>query len=129
MIVEPTRLLRERKVGYAIPASDLTISMDGQAHFFAVKFCAKFTREKQDQLVEAILVYLENAKATFTSKPPIIPAVAQCKGEILSKLATLCTGVENEAGLRFAIADPILMLLCTFWNLKVCVCVCTNICE
>ena len=57
MIVEPTRLLRERKVGYAIPASDLTISMDGQAHFFAVKLCDKFTREKQDQLVAAVLVY------------------------------------------------------------------------
>ena len=65
------------------------------------------------------------------NKPPIIPAVAQCEGEILSKLATLRTGVENEAGLRFAIADPILMLLCTFQNLKVCVCVCVcaNICE
>ena len=83
-----------------------------------------YTWEKQDQLVEAVLVYLENAKAAFMNKPPIIPTVAQCKGEILSKLATLHTGVENEAGLRFAIADPILMLLCTFWNLKVCVCVC-----
>ena len=41
MIVEPTRFLRERKVGYAIPASDLTIYMDGQAHFLAVKFCEK----------------------------------------------------------------------------------------
>ena len=41
MIVVLTRLLRGRKVGYTIPASDLTIYMDGQAHFLAVKFCEK----------------------------------------------------------------------------------------
>ena len=87
----------------------------------------------KDEITEAVAIavtknvreFLAIQKSSLLKRGSILPAIVQCEAEILKKLEILRTGVVNEAGLRFAIADPIMMLLCSFWNLKVC----ANICE
>ena len=55
-----------------------------------------------------------------TKRRTLIPTIVKCEGEILSNLSLLRWGIGNEAELRFTLADPILKLFCTFWNLTVC---------
>ena len=50
----------------------------------------------------------------------ICTSVAFCESEVYRKLDILKSSVNSEAGLRFAIGDPIAMMLCSHWNLKVC---------
>lgn len=51
----------------------------------------------------------------------ICPSVAFCEAEVYRTLDILKSSVNSEAGLRFAIGDPIIaMMLCSHWNLKVC---------
>jgi hypothetical protein len=49
----------------------------------------------------------------------LIPAIAKCESETWINLSMLRRSIQNEAELHFALADPILRLICSFWNLTV----------
>ena len=68
----------------------------------------------------------EMSKAVGTKHRTLIlgSAIAQCESEILSNIGILRRGIANEAELRFAVADPILKLFCSFWNGGGAICCC-----
>ena len=63
----------------------------------------------------------------FTSKKRLMKPIAICMGNIMAKMATLMSGSSNttapnitsEAELRFAVADPIIEMLCNSWGYQV----------
>ena len=72
-------------------------------------------------LVEQVGNFLHDlSNFTTQRKGSMLPAIMRCESKIVANLSLLNTGIVNEAGLRFAIGDPITTLLCEFWNLKVC---------
>ena len=53
-------------------------------------------------------------------KYSLTPAIQRCKADVFENLSLLKNGIRNEADLRFALANPILRLLCSYWNFTVC---------
>ena len=117
-IVQPTDLLRKHNEATAkIAASDLTLPGENSLkevekyHFRKVRLNSVF--EDCSSLQKETNAFL-TALATqlFVSTRChrlLIPAVLSCQAEIVSNV-----------GFREGIADPILKLLCFFWNLTVC---------
>ena len=72
-----------------------------------------------------VMQYVRKMSESITD--PLSPYTMQYQATVLQKLSILRNGIENEVGLRFALADPILGFLCAYWGLRVCVC--GNVCE
>jgi len=104
-----TPALREASV--KIPASDLKIP----DHF---KNLTMTEHNVPADLVTEVESYLQESE--LLCKRGLIPAIAKCEADVLENLSILKSGIKNEAELRFAVADPILRLLCSYWGLKVC---------
>ena len=100
-----------REASEKIPASDLKIP----DHF---KNLTMTERNVPADLVTEVESYLQESKRLC--KRGLIPAIAKCEADVLENLSILKSGIKNEAELRFAVADPILRLLCSYWGLKVC---------
>ena len=71
-------------------------------------------------LTNALKDYLKVQRHECVKCHSICTSVAFCESEVYRKLDILKSSVNSEAGLRFAIGDPIAMMLCSHWNLKVC---------
>ena len=111
-----------------IPASDLLLH-DAKStkevqhyHFTKVTLTSVFSNDAIDKLKSKISSFLTEllSHVVDTKRRTLIPAIVKCEDEILSNLSFLRRGIGNEAELRFALADPILKLFCSFWNLTVC---------
>jgi len=90
-----------------LPASDLRLS----THFKKVALNQAFTGDDAADLATRIQTFLTNSKRFCELS--VIPAVARCEADVMENLGILKTGIRNEAELHFAIADPILRLLCS----------------
>ena len=74
----------------------------------------------KDQLCSNISTFLSNSLQNVLKSGGVLTSVKQCETEIYRRLNVLKSGrILNEASLRFAVADPIIMLLCEFWDLEV----------
>ena len=77
-----------------------------------------FTRDDAADLATRIQTFLTNSK--HFCELSVIPAVARCEADVMENLSIVKIGIRNEAELHFVFADPILRLLCSYWNLTVC---------
>ena len=122
-IVKPTTILRDSTSNESIPASDLkvrseTTSQHVQCHFEKVLLGEVFKeQEPKKELEDAVCELL---KKGMPLKHSLTPAIQRCKADVFENLSLLKNGIRNEANLRFALADPILRLLCSYWNFTVC---------
>ena len=128
VLVVPTPLLRDKRCRTSpIAASELRIGEvdKPKVHFHQMPLSNIIDTNDFAQSVESFLATSQRSIPDI-DKDNILPAILKCEAEIITKLCYLKCGIQNEAELRFAIADPILVLLCSFWNLKVCMYVCGN---
>ena len=113
-ILRPTGALQDLSTT-KIPASDLKI----EKHFEEVPLKDVFPEHGPAKLLaKEITTHLETLKQYC--KLGVIPAIAKCEADVMENLSSLKNGIRNETELRFAVADPILGLLCSYWNLTVC---------
>ena len=115
-IVKPTDKLR-MGTGDKIPSSDLQLG-DGDHYHFA-KMELESTIINQNEL-GSLIGKLLTLLATKVNSRSLIPAIIKCEAETWTNLSMLRRSIENEAELRFALADPILKFICSSWNLTVC---------
>ena len=115
-IVKPTDRLRKHDGASKIPASDLLLH-DGLCHFVKVEVTKelKSLNELESNIRELLTDLSKQVKGRT-----LIPAIAKCESETWINLSMLRRSIQNEAELHFALADPILRLFCSFWNLTVC---------
>ena len=112
-LLKPTDALRKSKT--KIPASDLKIGM----HFEELDLESVFHEDGSAKTVATdITSYLE--KLRDYCKLAVIPAIAKCDADVMENLSILKNGIRSEMELRFAVADPILRLLCSYWRRTVC---------
>ena len=122
-IVKPTTILRDSTSNESIPASDLkirseTTSQHVQCHFEKVLLGEVFKEQKpKEELKEAVCELL---KEGMPLKHSPTPAIQPCNADVFENLSLLKNGIRNEGDLRFGLADPILRLLCSYWNFTVC---------
>ena len=120
-IVKPTDRLRKHDGASKIPASDLLLQYgeNDLSHFVKVKVTDELKSTSLNELEKNIRELLTNLSKQFNGRT-LIPAIAKCESETWINLSMLRRSIQNEAELRFALADPILRLICSFWNLTVC---------
>ena len=120
-IVKPTDKLRKHALESAskIPASDLLLGENDCYHFAKVKVTTELQSASRSDLGSKIDQFL-NALSVRVKSRSLIPAIVKCESEIWMNLSILKRGIGNEAELHFALADPILKLFCSFWDLTVC---------
>ena len=97
-----------------IAASDLKIP----DHFKKVPLQQLGSADFPVNLASKVEGYLQRSRDLC--EHGLIPAIAKCETDVLENLSLLKVGIRNEMELRFAVADPILKLLCSYWGLKVC---------
>ena len=97
-----------------IAASDLKIP----DHFKKVPLQQLGSADFPVNLASKVEGYLQHSRDLC--EHGLIPAIAKCETDVLENLSLLKAGIRNEMELRFAVADPILKLLCSYWGLKVC---------
>ena len=120
-IVKPTDKLRKHTGASKIPASDLLLhDVEKDSNHFAkmkVKEVLDSTtiKELKKKIGDLLTDLLKQVKDRT-----LIPAIAKCESETWINLSMLRRSIENEAELHFALADPILRLFCSFWNLTGC---------
>ena len=123
-VVEPTEKLRnDTSTGgdSKIAASDLLLGDANRTDtdFKKVPLTSVMSSDFGTKLKENIRSFLTDMlKAVGAKRRTLIlgSAIAQCESDIYSSIGM---GIGNEAELRFAVADPILKLFCSFWNLTV----------
>jgi len=103
-IMRATSTLRE--ASGKIPASDLKTP----DHFDSVAMTGLGSHDFPEELATVVQSYLDESKRLC--KRGLIPAIAKCEADVLENLSLLKSGINNEMELRFAVADPILKLLC-----------------
>ena len=112
-ILKPTGVLQKLKT--KIPASDLKIG----THFKELALDSVFHEgDSANSLAMSITDYL--VELQDHCKVGVIPAITKCEADVLENLSILKNGIRNEMELRFAVADPILRLLCSYWRLQEC---------
>ena len=103
-----------REASGKIPASDLKTP----DHFQSLAMTGLGSNDFPNKLAAEVETYLRESKRLC--ERGLIPAILKCEGEVMENLSLLRSGINNEMELRFAVADPILKLLCSYWDLKVC---------
>ena len=125
-VVYLTTYLRE-VVSVEISTSDLRMGTGTEDHFDTMSLKTLITDEvNRNTLVDNIMRFVKEQKQILLTRRGILPAIKQCKADVFKKYL-LKTGIRNEDELRFSIVDPIVVLLCEFWGLKVRVCACVPI--
>jgi hypothetical protein len=119
-IVKPTDRLRKHDGASKIPASDLLLHYDKNdlSHFVKVKVTDELKSTSLNELESNIRELLTDLSKQVKGRT-LIPAIAKCESETWINLSMLRRSIQNEAELHFALADPILRLICSFWNLTV----------
>ena len=129
--LSPTTLLTNQKE-QPIPASDLKVDSSCEQNVERGSHFKKFTVDEveKDWLKDA-LERLFKYYTTVVVGKQLFTHIGTCMGEIMSNVALLlgprdvvtntssqCT-ITSESELRFAIADPIMKMICTCWGYQV----------
>ena len=114
-IVKPTDKLRKHTGASKIPASELLLHDEKDfAHFAKMKVKDELNSTTIKELKKKIGDLLTDLSKQVKGRT-LIPAIAKCESETWINLSMLRRSIENEAELRFALADPILRLLSSGW--------------
>ena len=131
--IHPTERMIKRTSDQPIAASSITcidrsqsakfpsgfpdkIFEDKEHHFVAVNVSCIPNHETKKDLLQRFLMYL-NTPWHLTHRP--IVAVRRCIADISEHQEFLLEGMENEACVRFVIANPIIDMLCRYFNYRV----------
>jgi hypothetical protein len=117
MFIRPSQFLRRSSASpQVIPASSLALTNaeDDACHF---------VQEQAKQLdKDWVVQHTQKLTTKFPlSKEPLVAAVCECEAQIVKRMFTLrkrC--IRTEAELRYAIGDPLLDMLSSYWGYKVC---------
>ena len=126
----PTGVLSEG--GERICASNLKLHHGGkqqQQQKGRYHFAKKPLQAESETLAKNVTSTIVEVVQTLSThiKRSLYPAVLQCAAATVCKLNVLQKSISTEADLRYAVGDPILEMLCKFWNLQVSVIICAGL--
>ena len=124
--MKPTKLLLSSSSSKAIACSSLKL-FDKKKSGRKEADCHFIKEEGDHEVNESICENVDHSGFSM-QRNPLFDAMS-CTKEMVNNLMRLKGGIRTEVELRYAIGDPILNMMCSFWNLQVCVCVCLSVCS